>query len=80
MERIRSSDLKIKIDEHRFKISSNIKRIREESGISLEDLSFYSRLSVNTIRNLESGVLNPTITTLVQVSDGLRVPLQCILL
>ena len=57
-----------------FKIASNVKRLRQEKGISQDRLSKKADLSINTIVNVELGTNpNPTIDTLLKISNALGV-------
>ncbi len=56
------------------KIGNNIKKIRQEKGISQDRLSKLADLSLNTVVNVESGTNpNPTIETLSKIAKGLNV-------
>ena len=55
-------------------IGKNIRRFRQEKGISQDRLSKLADLSLNTIVNIESGGnLNPTIETLNKIATALGV-------
>lgn len=57
-----------------LKIANNIKKIRQEKGISQDRLSKLADLSLNTVVNVESGANpNPTIETLVKMANALGV-------
>jgi len=59
------------------KIGKNIKRIRQEKGISQDRLSKRADLALNTIVNIESGKNpNPTIETLKKIADALEVSIE----
>ncbi len=56
------------------KIGNNIKKLRQEKGISQDRLSKLADLSLNTVVNVESGANpNPTIETLSKIAKGLSV-------
>lgn len=56
------------------KISSNIKKLRNEKGYSLEKVARLSDLSLNTVMRVESGInKNPTIETLTKIAKALGV-------
>lgn len=58
-------------------IGKNIKRLREEKGISQDRLSKLADVSLNTIAKLElEESSNPTIETLQRVARGLDVELD----
>ena len=55
-------------------IGKNIRKLRQEKGISQDRLSKLADLSLNTIVNIESGgYLNPTIETLTKIANALEV-------
>ncbi len=55
-------------------IGKNVRRIRQEKGISQDRLSKLADLSLNTIVNIElGGNLNPTIETLTKIANALEV-------
>ena len=56
------------------KIGKNIKKIRQEKGISQDRLSKLADLSLNTVVTVESGANpNPTIETLTKIAKALDV-------
>jgi len=59
---------------HLPNIGENIKKIRQEKGISQDRLSKLADLSLNTVVNVESGTSpNPTIETLSKIALALDV-------
>jgi transcriptional regulator with XRE-family HTH domain len=62
------------------KIGKNIKKIRQEKGISQDRLSKLADLSLNTVVTVESGVNpNPTIETLTKIANALDVKVDDLL-
>ncbi|MDD4466969.1 MAG: helix-turn-helix transcriptional regulator [Candidatus Shapirobacteria bacterium] len=56
------------------KIGKNIKKLRQEKGISQDRLSKLADLSLNTVVTVESGANpNPTIETLTRIAKALNV-------
>lgn len=56
------------------KIGKNIKRLRQDKGISQDRLSKLADLSLNTVVTVESGANpNPTIETLTKIAKALSV-------
>jgi len=56
------------------KIAKNLKKIRQDKGISQDRLSKMADLSLNTVVTVESGVNpNPTIETLTKIAKALEV-------
>lgn len=56
-------------------ISKNLKQIRKEKGLTLEDLSGISGVSKSMLGEIERGSTNPTILVLWKIADGLKIPL-----
>lgn len=57
-------------------IGSAIKEQRIQLGITQPDLAEIAGISVNTLCNIERGQGNPTLKTLIQLSDVLGLQLQ----
>ena len=55
-------------------VAANIKRIRQERGLSLDDLSRLSGVSKSMLAQIERGEGNPTISTLWKISNGMSIP------
>lgn len=56
------------------KIGKNLKKLRQEKGISQDRLSKLADLSLNTVVTVESGTNpNPTIETLTRIAKALDV-------
>lgn len=56
------------------KIAKNLKKVRQDKGISQDRLSKLADLSLNTVVTVESGVNpNPTIETLTRIAKALNV-------
>ena len=56
-------------------ISINLKMIRKEKGLTLEDLSGMTGVSKSMLGEIERGGTNPTILVLWKIAEGLKVPL-----
>ena len=56
-------------------IGKNLKDIRKERQLSLDELSKLTDVSASMLGEVERGVTNPTITVLWKISNGLKVPL-----
>ncbi|HBW74124.1 MAG: Transcriptional regulator, XRE family [Candidatus Magasanikbacteria bacterium GW2011_GWA2_45_39] len=62
------------------KIGKNLKKLRQEKGISQDRLSKLADLSLNTVVTVESGANpNPTIETLTRIAKALNVGVDDIL-
>ena len=62
------------------KIARNLKKIRQDKGISQDRLSKLADLSLNTVVTVESGANpNPTIETLTKIANALDVKVDDLL-
>lgn len=61
-------------------IGNLIKTFREEKNLSQERLAEKSQLSLKTIYRIENGLIDPKLSTLISISQGLEVPLSTIFL
>lgn len=59
-------------------ISKNIKRLREELKLSMDELARVSGVSKSMLAQLERGEGNPTISTLCKISNGMNVPFDAL--
>jgi transcriptional regulator with XRE-family HTH domain len=55
-------------------VGTNVRRLRERSGLSLRELAARADVSASTLSSLEAGVGNPGVETLVNISGALGVP------
>ncbi|MET7810533.1 helix-turn-helix transcriptional regulator [Streptomyces sp. NPDC005395] len=51
----------------------HLRRIREDRGMTLEELAAYSDLSFRGVVYIEHGQRNPSLTTLINLARGLHV-------
>ena len=58
-----------KIDPNEFDCCKNIRRLREENKLSMDELSRLSGVSKSTLAQIERGDGNPTISTLWKISE-----------
>ena len=58
----------------RKRVGQNLKRLRQDLGLSQEELAFESGLHRTYISGVERGVRNPTVLVLEQVAKALKVP------
>lgn len=54
-------------------ISSNLRRIREEGGLSLDKVAKLTGVSKSMLGQIERGESNPTITTVWKIANGLKI-------
>jgi len=67
------------MDSINISISKNLKRLRKEKGLTLEDLSEISGVSKSMLGEIERGGTNPTILVLWKIADGLKIPLTTLI-
>lgn len=54
-------------------VGKNVRRIREELGLSQEQLAFEAELHRTYISGVERGVRNPTVLVIDRLAEALRV-------
>ena len=57
-------------------VADNIKRIRKGKKLSMERLAAESGVSRSMLGQIERGAVNPTISVLSKLAQGLHVPLE----
>lgn len=60
-------------------VGRNIRRSREQAGLSLADLATAAGVGKSTLHAIEQGDANPTLSTLWSLATALRVPLGSLL-
>ncbi len=58
----------------RRRVGRNVKKFRQESGLSQEGLAFECGLHRTYISGVERGVRNPTVLVLEQIAKALKIP------
>lgn len=59
-------------------VAKNIKRLREEKKLSMDELSRLSGVSKSMLSQIERGEGNPTLSTLWKLSNGMKVPFDAL--
>lgn len=59
-------------------VAKNIKRLREERNLSMEELAKLSGVSKSMLAQVERGDGNPTLSTLWKLSNGMKVPFDAL--
>jgi Predicted transcriptional regulators len=54
-------------------VSKNVKQIRQEKDLSLDELARYSGVSKSMLAQIERGVGNPSLSTLWKIANGMNV-------
>ena len=57
-------------------IGKNLKSIRKNRGLTIEELSTNSNVSKSMISEIERGIRNPSITVLWNIANSLKIPLN----
>lgn len=55
-------------------LAATLQRLREQRGLTLEELADHSSVSAATLSQLERGQGNPSFATLLKIANGLKVP------
>jgi transcriptional regulator with XRE-family HTH domain len=55
------------------RVGNNLRRIRLEKGLSMEELSMSTEISINQISRIELGKVNTSISTLYELAKALDV-------
>ena len=53
--------------------ASNLKKLREEQGISIRELAVRSDLEYSQVQRIEKGKVNIALTTVVALAEGLGI-------
>jgi transcriptional regulator with XRE-family HTH domain len=56
--------------------AEQLKKVRKEKGFTQEELAYQSELSLSQIARIETYKINPTLSTIFQISRTLKVPLS----
>lgn len=68
----------IYLDTMNLIVAKNIKRLREENKLSMDELAKLSGVSKSMLAQIERGDGNPTISTLWKLSNGMKVPFDAL--
>ena len=61
---------------HRANVIQRLKERREELGVTQEQLSELAGVALRTVKELDSGKGNPTVSTLMKLADVLGMELK----
>lgn len=59
-------------------VAKNIRRLREERSLSMEELAKLSGVSKSMLAQVERGDGNPTLSTLWKLSNGMKIPFDAL--
>lgn len=68
------------MDRMNLTVAGNIKRLREQNKLSMEELAKLSGVSKSMLAQIERGEGNPTISTLWKICNGMQVPFDALTL
>nr|WP_257350936.1 XRE family transcriptional regulator [Pseudalkalibacillus decolorationis] len=60
-------------------VGSTVRKIRQERGISIQDLAEMTEVSKLTLGNIERGEANPSLTVIWKIANGLSIPISALL-
>ena len=66
------------MDSMNITVAKNIKRLREENKLSMDELAKLSGVSKSMLAQIERGDGNPTLSTLWKLSNGMKVPFDAL--
>ena len=61
-----------------IQLGQQIRRLRQERGISIRELGRLSGLSANALSMIERGLTSPSVSTLYRMTDALSVPITAL--
>ncbi|MDK2980209.1 MAG: family transcriptional regulator, regulator of sulfur utilization [Chloroflexota bacterium] len=67
------------MDQINENISRNLRDLRKEKGLTLDELADLTGVSKSMLGEIERGGTNPTILTLWKIADGLKIPLTSLI-
>ncbi|WP_027624522.1 helix-turn-helix domain-containing protein [Clostridium lundense] len=60
-------------------IGNNVKKLRKGRGLTIDELAANAKVSKSMISEIERGIRNPSITTLWNIANSLKIPLNYLL-
>jgi transcriptional regulator with XRE-family HTH domain len=58
------------------KFTAHLKKLRKQKGFSQQELADTANVAKKTVQRIERGKLNPTLDTLISLSEALEIPLK----
>jgi transcriptional regulator with XRE-family HTH domain len=68
--------IRIRYKKDLVKLGLHIRKLRERQGISQEQLAADAEIPYSSVNEIEAGKTNPTIASLMALSEALDVPLK----
>ena len=58
------------------KFGANLRKIRKQKGISLEELAYCAELEYSQVSRIERGIINTSISQISKIADSLKIPIK----
>ena len=68
--------IRVRFRKHLIKMGLHIRTIRESQGVSQEQLAADAEIPYSSVNEIEAGKTNPTIASLMALSEALDIPLK----
>lgn len=68
--------IRIRYQKQLVKLGLHIRKMRESLGVSQEQLAADAEIPYSSVNEIEAGKTNPTIATLMAISDALDIPIN----
>jgi transcriptional regulator with XRE-family HTH domain len=76
---VAKQQIRIRYKKHLIKMGAHIRKLRESEGISQEQLAADAEIPYSSVNEIEAGKTNPTIASLMALSEALGIPLKTLL-
>jgi len=76
---VAKQQIRIRYQKQLSKMGTHIRKLREYQGMSQEQLAAEAEVPYSTVNEIEAGKTNPTIASLMALSEALEVPVSEIL-
>ena len=60
-------------------LGKNVRRLRQQKGLTQEELAFEAEIDLTYVGGIERGKRNPSLIVMARIADALSVPLQKLL-
>lgn len=76
---VAKQQIRIRYQKQLIKMGLHIRSLRESQGISQEQLAADAEIPYSSVNEIEAGKTNPTIASLMALSEALDIPLRDLL-
>lgn len=73
---VAKQQIRIRYQKQLTKLGLHIRGLRESQGVSQEQLAADAEIPYTSVNEIEAGKTNPTIATLMAISDALDMPIN----